>query len=160
MAKNMFDESGSKRVNIFDSFKNKNKISSSDTESNFKNSKKSNCSNSFRDNNRDPVLKEVRETGSIKSKAMTPNNATPAMYRIALKLKRLTEVKLKKSSSETVVVTNRTELDEKNIIENDEKSIVQNNIIKEETSNFDNDIKFKPSAGISKFFIFHLIKNF
>ena len=149
MAKNIFDESGSKRVNIFDSFKLKNKISSSDTESNFKNSKKSNCSNSFRDQNL--VLKEVRETGSVKSKAMTPNHATPAMYRIALKLKRLTEVKLKKSSSETVVVTNRIDLDDKNNIENDEKTLVQNNVISEETSTMENDIKFKLSTGISKF---------
>ena len=155
MAKNIFDENGSKRINIFDSIKFKNKISSSDTESNFKNSKKSNCSNSFRDhNNRDPVLKEVRETGSIRSKATTPNHATPAMYRIALKLKRLTEVKLKKSSSETVVVTNRTDFIDNTNLENDEKNLVQNNTInEEETSTLENDIKFKLSPGISNFFV-------
>lgn len=105
MAQNMFDESN---VNLFDSFKLKarNKQNSVDTDSNFKNSKRSNCSNNT-DNNKDSTLKEIRET---KSKTAQPN--TPAMYRIALRLKRLTDLKIKKSNSGTNFGSNNSNLNE------------------------------------------------
>lgn len=124
MAKDIFDDSA-KRANIFDSikFNSKNKISSSDTDSNFnKNSKKSNHSNSFRENQsklNELILKEVHETGGVNQNAKLhvphyhhPNGPTPAMYKIALKLKRLTEVKLKKTHSGSGVVTEKLVKDE------------------------------------------------
>ncbi|CAF0808879.1 unnamed protein product [Brachionus calyciflorus] len=143
MAKNIFDETGSRKgLHIFDSLKMNAKNNS---DNNFKNSKKSNCSNSFRDNqNREnPILKEFQETGSFKSKSSSGNQTnTPAMYRIALKLKRLTEAKLKKSNSESVAaLANKDDFDSKENFSNEEKYLVQNAVINEEVNELDNDVK-------------------
>jgi hypothetical protein len=134
MGKNMFNEGDiNKRLNLFDTMNaNANKISSSDTDSNFnKNSKRSNQSGGgVNDANKSSefILKEVQEVGpktkqqqlqhlhhhknvniSNDSVPSTPNtpmkhtSSTPAMYRIALRLKKLTEIRLKKTQSETTM---------------------------------------------------------
>lgn len=105
MAQTMFEENN---LNLFDSFKlkTKNNQQSLDTESNFKNSKKSNCSNNM-ENNREVNMKVIRET---KSKVNQPN--TPAMYRIAMRLKRLTDLKIKKTNSGLIFEQNQTNLNQ------------------------------------------------
>jgi hypothetical protein len=111
MTKNIFEEANMQRISLFDTFKanqaNKAKQTNDNTNnSGHKNSKKSNNSDSFTDKNKDPAtLKEVHETSASGKKAFYANNQnSPSMYKIALRIKKLTEYKLKKAQSVPVAV--------------------------------------------------------
>jgi hypothetical protein len=127
MAKNIFDEPPDpKRMNIFDSLKiaNSTKITSntSDTDSNFnKNSKRSHTSNGKEQQTGDFILREVHETDG-KTKHHHPSHhhhhhkghisngsersghgsasSSPTMYKIAMRLKKLTELRIRKTHSD------------------------------------------------------------
>jgi len=110
MTKNIFEEANMQRISLFDTFKanqaNKAKQANENVNtSGHKNSKKSNNSDSFRDKNKDPAtLKEVHET-SGKKPFYANNQNSPSMYKIALRIKKLTEYKLKKAQSVPINAT-------------------------------------------------------
>lgn len=115
MAQTKFDENN---LNLFDSFKLKTKLNQSlDTDSNFKNSKRSNCSNNM-ENNREVNLKEIRET-----KGKVNQQSTPTMYRIAMRLKRLTDLKIKKTNSESIFEPDQSDLKKEKILTKQKSSI-------------------------------------
>jgi hypothetical protein len=109
MTKNIFEEANLQRISLFDTFKTNQTSKAKQTNENtntsgHKNSKKSNNSDSFRDKNKDPTtLKEVHET-SGKKPFYVNNQNSPSMYKIALRIKKLTEYKLKKTQSVPVNV--------------------------------------------------------
>lgn len=153
MTKNMFEETNLKRITIFDSIKheqknkpNHDKEKDKEKDS-LKTSKKSSNSNSFKENNTPTntqsksgdMIREVQETGAAKSKKHNGSGHSngsgggPTMYKIALKLRRLTENKMKKSRSET-------KLDAKSSLKEDLSARIDTDIKEEKSKNEETSI--------------------
>lgn len=91
MSKNIFEENS--KINLFDQL---NFNAKGSHESDHKVNKKDNCNKE--------LIKEVFETSNKSKKHVSindPNSSPPAMYKIALRLKKLTETTIKRSTIDT-----------------------------------------------------------
>ena len=112
MTKNIFEDN--KRINIFDSFNFESKTNNENANSSSKNSKRSNFS-SFKEHEnkqKEPVIKEVHETPCKQNKSKVtlqePPASAPAMYKIAMRIKKLTENKMKKTQLESTTLSDKS----------------------------------------------------
>ena len=161
MSKNIFEEN--KRINFFDSLNFNSRGNIENANSSTKNSKRSNNS-SFKDNGNKPneqVIKEVHETQNKPNKSKladstcptaTTSTTTPAMYKIAMRIKRLTENKMKKTQSDSATLSNKSFKDEsikiKSIIKDLNSPLNEENMAnKDETVDFELELDSSKTSG-------------
>ena len=134
MSKNIFEET-SKRIDIFDHYSKNIHYGEADLNM-LKNAARRSLDNNNNGNSKHEmaVLKEVHETNQAKSRnhrvqIQDPHENTPAMYKIAMRIKRITEEKILKkhpSQESGSSLSPRTNKKQRDNIEHNEVKIVLN----------------------------------
>jgi hypothetical protein len=158
MSKNIFDET-TKRIDIFDTLRHTKSIHHCETDINLaRNNPRRSISSNFENNHHKPSsFKEIHETTTTSKtknrvQIQEPTEHVPAMYKIAMRIKKLTEEKLlkkypsqesstsnnSKEEPKASILTRKQEIEDINFVLNEDKLLI-NEIV--EFNLDENDLK-------------------